>query len=316
MMEVVSDNRVKVSVCCITYNHREYVEECLNGILMQQTSFEFELIVHDDLSTDGTDEILKRYHQKYSEKMRIIRPQANRYSSCTRAIATTYLLPIAKGEYIALCEGDDYWTDPFKLQKQVDILDSYRSCSVSIHASKVIEYGKRFKIYRAHRSGTIIPFEEVVRWRHNLSQTATVLYRKECMAGYPQFCLDCHVGDYPLMLWLALHGKIYYLSDVMSVYRRGNSSSWTTKDRNIDIENRLALLQTEFDMLDGFNEITKGVYEDSINRKKQMLLIYILWRYRDIEQLKNIGASTLFKILPIYKSLSIYLRVHIFRSFF
>ena len=311
---MLNEHSVKVSVCCPVYNHKDYIENCLKGILMQQTSFEFEVIVHDDVSTDGTSEILDGYHKKYPDKIRIVRPQANRYSKGDRALVTTYLLPLARGEYIALCEGDDYWIDPFKLQKQIDILDGNYNCSVCIHASRVVEKGKRTKVYRVYRSDSIVPFESIIRWRHNMCQTATIVYRKEYLSEYPQFCLNCHVGDYPLMLWLALRGEVYYMSDIMSVYCRGDPASWTARYQKESIEQRLTMLQTELNMLDGFDEITDRLYADHIGRKKRKLMIYTLWRYRDMKRLKDADLSCLFKLFPFYKALHIYFKVYLSRS--
>ena len=307
---MLNEHVVKVSVCCMTYNHERYIEKCLEGILMQQTSFRFEVIIHDDVSTDGTSQILDGYYKKYPDKIRIVRPRMNRYSTGTRAIITTYLLPLAQGEYIALCEGDDYWTDPFKLQKQIDILEANHDYSVCIHAFRVVEEGTRTKIYKAHCSDTILTFEELIRWRRRTCQTATIVYRKEQMSEYPPFCLDCHVGDYPLMLWLASRGKVYYISDVMSAYRRGIPSSWTSGYQNASIEQRLALLQTELDMLDGFDEITNRLYAHHIDRKKRMLLIHTLWRYRDVKRLKETDLSGIFRLFPLPKALHIYFKVY------
>ena len=109
---------IKVSVCCITYNHLPYLRQCLDGLLMQKTTFDFEILLHDDASTDGTTDIVREYAAAYPDLIRPVIQTENQYSSKTRAIITTYLLPLAKGKYIALCEGDDYWTDPLKLQSK------------------------------------------------------------------------------------------------------------------------------------------------------------------------------------------------------
>lgn len=116
-------NNMLVSVCCITYNHAPFIRQCLDGLVMQKTNFKYEIIIHDDCSTDGTTDIVKEYASKYPDLIVPIIQRENQYQNGVRRILATFMLPIAKGKYIALCEGDDYWIDPLKLQKQVDYLD-------------------------------------------------------------------------------------------------------------------------------------------------------------------------------------------------
>lgn len=109
-----------VSICSITYNHALYIRQCLEGFLMQKTNFAFEVIINDDCSTDGTTEILKEYAEKYPHIIKPIFQQENQYQKGVRGMFQNIVLPRAHGKFIAICEGDDYWTDPLKLQKQVD----------------------------------------------------------------------------------------------------------------------------------------------------------------------------------------------------
>ena len=114
-----------VSICSITYNHAPYIRQCLDGFLMQKTKFRYEIIIHDDASTDGTTEIIKEYAEKHPDLITPIFQKENQYSKGIRGMFPRFCFPHAKGKYIALCEGDDYWTDPLKLQKQVDFLESH-----------------------------------------------------------------------------------------------------------------------------------------------------------------------------------------------
>jgi glycosyltransferase involved in cell wall biosynthesis len=116
-------NEPLVSVCCITYNHEKYIREAIEGFLMQETSFPIEILIHDDASTDKTADIIREYEAKYPNIIKPIYQTENQYSKGV-GISATYQWPRAKGKYIALCEGDDYWTDPLKLQKQVDFLEA------------------------------------------------------------------------------------------------------------------------------------------------------------------------------------------------
>lgn len=119
----------KVSICCLTFNHAAYLEKCLQGFLMQQCNFTFEVLIHEDASTDETASILKKYEAQYPN---IIKPIYQTENQFKKGISPTirFNFPRCKGEYIAFCEGDDYWTDPYKLQKQVDFLDSHPEYSI------------------------------------------------------------------------------------------------------------------------------------------------------------------------------------------
>ena len=130
-----------VSVCCLVYNHAPFLRECFDGFVMQKTNFPMEILVHDDASTDGSQEIIKEYTAKYPNLFKPIYQTENQYSK-GRSISVTYQYPRAKGKYIALCEGDDYWTDPYKLQKQVDFLEQNEKFSICFHDVKIYDQQK------------------------------------------------------------------------------------------------------------------------------------------------------------------------------
>lgn len=128
---------VMVSICCIVYNHESYIRQCLDGFIMQKTNFVYEIVIHDDASTDKTAEIIREYEAKYPNIIKPIYQKENQYSKGIQ-ISATYNLPRAKGKYIALCEGDDYWTDPLKLQKQVDFLEINLEYSGCVHQATIL----------------------------------------------------------------------------------------------------------------------------------------------------------------------------------
>lgn len=130
-----------VSICCLTYNHAPFIQKCLDGFLMQKTTFPIEILIHDDASTDGTDEIIKEYTRRYPNVIFPLFEEENKYShgyAGKMDIEFNYLR--AQGNYIAYCEGDDYWTDPYKLQKQVDFMESKPDCSVCFTRTKHLNY--------------------------------------------------------------------------------------------------------------------------------------------------------------------------------
>ena len=119
-----------VSICCLAYNQKSYIEKTIESFLAQKTSFDFEIIIHDDASSDGTQDIIKKYAEKYPYKIIPIFQEQNQYSKGVEN-SITFCYPRARGKYIALCEGDDYWCDESKLEKQVAIFEENPECTFS-----------------------------------------------------------------------------------------------------------------------------------------------------------------------------------------
>ena len=134
----------QLSICCITYNHAKFIRQALDGFVMQKTNFPFEVLIHDDASTDGTADIIREYEAKYPDIIKPIYQTENQWSKGV-LISKTCNYPRVQGEYVAMCEGDDYWTDPLKLQKQVDFLDSHPDFMGCFHPAKKIWEDKPVK---------------------------------------------------------------------------------------------------------------------------------------------------------------------------
>ena len=129
---VITIKDIKVSIICLAYNHEKYIRSALQGFVDQITDFCYEVLINDDASTDKTADIIREYEKKYPDIIKPVYQKENQHSQGIRIIST-YLLPKAQGEYLAYCEGDDFWTDPYKLQKQYDILEKHKECSLCIH---------------------------------------------------------------------------------------------------------------------------------------------------------------------------------------
>ena len=208
-----------VSIKCLVYNHELYLRECLNGFVMQKTSFKFEAIVHDDASTDGSAAIIREYAEKYPDIIKPIYEEENQYSKHDGSLAKI-MNDALNGKYIALCEGDDYWTDPLKLQKQVDFLESHKAYSMCFHKAKVIREEGIDKhanegLYQNLEQREYSGEEILANWT---VPTASTLYRNIKRDNFPEDTRFIY-GDIILFLWLCDQGKIYCLDEVMSVYR-------------------------------------------------------------------------------------------------
>ncbi len=211
-----------VSVCCITYNHKEYIEKSIKSFLMQNTTFPFEIIIHDDASTDRTAEIVRENEKKHPNLITAIYQTENQYSK-GKKISPTYVWPRAKGKYIALCEGDDYWTDEYKLQKQVDFLESNPDFVLCCHNTKLVYNNNQNKISCirpdwSSQTNDVLTIEDQIRDVYSY-HTSSVIYRNRLLE-IPDFFIQIESGDIALFTMLAQFGKIKYLDEVMSVYRK------------------------------------------------------------------------------------------------
>lgn len=305
------DKEIKVSICCATYNHKPYLRQCLEGFLMQKTSFNYEILIHDDASTDGTTDIIREYTTAYPELIRPVIQTENQYSTNTRAIITSFLLPLARGKYIALCEGDDYWIDPLKLQKQADILDRKAEVSLCVHPAENLYAGGKKKTYIQYKQSQFARFKDIIRWKHPYWPTASFMYRKIWMINYPEFCKNCYIGDAPLMFYMALNGKIFYLNEVMSVYRKDIVGSHTSRFKLLDDFTRQQLMQSELNMLDGLNEWSNYIFNDYFIERKLHIQSDLLSRRRQFKVITSDGFKNDFRKATSKKQFVLFVKIYI-----
>ena len=218
------DNEILVSIHCLTYNHAPYIRECLDGFVMQKTNFRYEIVIHDDASTDGTADIIREYEKKYPDLFNAIYETENQYSKYNGDFyqILSILQRVTKGKYIAYCEGDDYWIDPYKLQKQIDILESDPECSLVYTSYRryvqdenkfiddvIVEkegylYEKLFSLYEEDAINVL---------------TLTVCIRKEVLNNLPPIPDDAFKGDSYIWLTASLMGTFRVIKEITSVYR-------------------------------------------------------------------------------------------------
>ena len=221
------EDNIKVSVLCIAYNHEKFIKDAIEGVLNQKTNFKYELIIHDDASTDHTAEIISEYEKKYPQVIKTILQKENQWKRCH--IPKEFLFPRVRGKYIAFCEGDDYWIDEHKLQKQVDFLETHKDYSMCMHNAVKLNYetGEKKLLNTFKEDGTYAQEEQILAGLGtDFPAFASYLLRTELLKDIPDFFLESRVMDYPIRQYYANRGKVYYFKKPMSVYRVSTPQSY------------------------------------------------------------------------------------------
>jgi len=235
---------VQVSILCIAYNHEPFIRKALDGFLMQKTRYSYEILVHDDASTDSTANIIREYAARHPDQIFPVFQSRNQYS---KGVAVNYEFNFrrARGKYIALCEGDDYWTDENKLERQVQYLESHPGCTFTFHNAEVIGlhgdtmrpfFSRAWNSFNGYEPGDR-DFDADALIRFGFLPTASIVYRKECMDDAPPFYFNGVCGDLPTYLICVSQGSAHFFDREMSAYRQGNPHSATA----VQVSSRLEL---------------------------------------------------------------------------
>ncbi len=221
-----------VSIWCITYNHANFIRDALESFLMQETTFPVEIFVHDDASTDGTADIVREYAERFPQLFWIVLQEENQWSKRTGYIRRS--LNKQRGAFVAICEGDDYWTSPLKLQKQVDLLTANPSASGSFHPASVVdEKGTELELRPAHPVPLTLGFDDVVVRNHLL--TCSLVYRATSAPLGADWSSKLPMGDWPLQVELTLRGVLMSVDANMGCYRRHMGGIWTRKSKREEL---------------------------------------------------------------------------------
>ena len=263
-----------VSIQCMVYNHEPYLRQCLDGFVMQRTNFKFEAIVHDDVSTDGSAAIIREYAEKYPDIIKPIYETENQYSKKDGSL-DRIMREACNGKYIAICEGDDYWIDPLKLQKQVDFLDANPEYSMCFHNAFYLMYESREVCIFCQKYRSDIDISAVDAISNWTAPTASMPYRSQLYQEYPTELVEIYSGDYSLFLIMFARGKVRYMDHIMSVYRRTEKGITSTVDMKFAYSEHIRFLVS-------YNLFTKGRYNSIINERVRYLndlITYIDFRH-------------------------------------
>ncbi len=287
------DKAPLVSVCCDTYNQAPFIRQTLDSLLMQETNFPYEIIVHDDASTDGTAEIVRAYADAHPDRIRAVLRETNLYSVDPKILEHA-VFPLARGKYIAVCEGDDYWTSAHKLQRQADYMEAHPDCTLLFHAAELVDRnGTHIGWQRAYPARRDVPTEDVIRGMGGFCPTASLMTRTALAQNRAPFCDMVTVDDCPLQIFFASRGDTYYMEEAMCAYRVEAPGSWTLMQRADALENRVALQESIIRMHEAFDEDTGCRWHDAVQDAIRADEFEILWLKRDLDGMR----------LPIYRAL-------------
>ncbi len=218
-----------VSICSTAFNLESCIEEAINSFLMQETNFPFEILLRDDCSTDNTAAIMKEYATRYPTLIKPVYERENTYSKGIKPMLQ--LIKIAKGKYIATCDADDYWTDPLKLQKQVDFMENNPFNGGCFHDCFIVYEGEKSSQKQHLRIGNRKITEDVdltsIIDENNIDSSSIVF--RNFIDKIPKYWTETSKDDYALMILIAEQGKIKYLPEVMSSYRIHDDSIWSSR---------------------------------------------------------------------------------------
>jgi glycosyltransferase involved in cell wall biosynthesis len=225
---------MKVSVCITTYNHGKYIRQAIDSVLMQQTEFDFELIIGEDDSQDDTRDIVKEYKERYPDKIQLFLNDRKNviYIDGKPTGRWNFInnLMHASGDFIALLEGDDYWTDPVKLQKQVVYLESHPECALCFHDVQAVyeDEERKTETLSPPTKKDIYTLEDIIKG--NFIHTCSVMYRNGLFGAFPDWIYSTPMADWPLHILNAQHGDIGYMDAVMGAYRIHRGGIWSTNE--------------------------------------------------------------------------------------
>jgi glycosyltransferase involved in cell wall biosynthesis len=266
-----------VSICCITYNQEKYIAEALDGFLMQKTNFNYEIIIGDDCSTDATRYIIKEYSERYPGKIQLLTNLKN--GGATPNILKT--LGTAKGKYIAMCDGDDYWTDSRKLQMQVDFMENHSDSSICCHYSRVIDENGDL-VYEDNNPVSLeYTYEDVLLGRKNETRVCTMMMKNNDHLKHiksQEWFYQVYSADTFFKLYVLSEpkAKLYVIPEIMAVYRLHQAGVWSMIDSQVRKKK----------MIDDFNILINN-FSYTAQHKKELLKIYLMQYFLfDVKNLK------------------------------
>lgn len=298
-----------VSISCITYNHAPYIKQCLDGFLMQKTTFSFEVLIHDDASTDGTTEIIKDYAQKYPDIIKPLYEEENQWIKGRRGSAE-FNFPRARGKYIALCEGDDYWIDENKLQMQVDFLENnpeYGMCYTNFNIYYQNKKKFEFDLFTTHSEKFLKQYDSLEQWilKKGYIAPMTWVYRKSLLDSYDS--MNSCDGTYVLVAHFMANSKIKCLDKTTATYRVLEESASHSNNLEKLYNRHRNLKEVQYKLIEKYNldKALKKKIDENYCREGIKLFV-ALDKKDDLKLCDDVQLNSMSKLVLFFSKLTIF----------
>lgn len=300
------EDKVKLTILCVVYNQKEYIRRTIEGFLNQKTNYKYEILIHDDASTDGTIDILKEYEKKYPDIIKVFYEDENTYrEKKLRDVLYNIVGEYAKGDYLAWCEGDDYWIDNYKVQLQLDYLEKHKECVLTAHNGLCYDCRTgEIEAIDGFDEDKDISMNEILMHKKNCFPTASMIMKKNIFIMEKPFS-ECNIGNWTLMIYSATKGKIHYFNRIMSVYRYMTMGSWSKKISELENYVTFSLdmvrfftelnVYTNYEYKKQIDNIINGFYKEAV-----FFLLNSDVKDEKLSELKNIANNKLFFNVEVY----------------
>lgn len=307
-MNKLIDRYVKVTVLIVTYNHGSYIRAALESVVCQKTDFDYEIIVHDDASTDGTTQIIRDYEEQYKNLTAIIEKE-NQYHKKGYLGIHKILKPYIHGDYVILLEGDDQWCDENKLQKQVDFLETHSDYIAHTHLVKHIFPDGKIDLHPTRKDGKDWTPNEIIDWK-DAFHASSLMYRSEFFLSEFDDCYMLAI-DFVMACFLIMNGKIGYSNDIMSIHNLYTQGSYTADKfgmegdgfRNAD--DRLIHLEKRKILCDKLDKMSGYIFHDLFVKSQERRYLDYCFSVGNYKEAKKIVHSYA-KALSLRKKIWIY----------
>ena len=252
-----------VTVILPTHNHAPFIAQAIESVLMQKTEYPFDILLHDDASTDGTADICREYAAKYPDKITLIAQTVNQYT-IDRRIQSHILIPKVTAKYTAILDGDDYWVDPLKLQKQISYMESHPDCTLCIGGAHLVDVNNQVVgQVTPYKEDCVVNPEDMIRGGGGFNATNTIVMPTQLLKDLPKFADYVEAEDIPFQLLGALTGYAWYIADILMAYRLAVPGSWSTRQYASAMETRIKTSRDLIALNEGYDAYSGGKYHDA-----------------------------------------------------
>ena len=276
-----------VTVILPTHNHAPFIAQAIESVLMQQTEFPFDILLHDDASTDGTADICREYAARYPEKITLIAQTVNQYT-IDRRIQSHILIPRVQAKYTAILDGDDYWITNERLQKQVQYLEEHPDCTLTVGAADMVDVnGKVIAVSAPYTISRVIDPDDMIRAGGGFVASDSIVMPTQVLRNMPAFADHTEVEDIPFQLLGALAGYGWYFAETFVAYRQAVPGSWSTRQYASKMETRIKTSRELIALNEGYDAFSGGKYHDAFLQAIRYQEFLILTYQHKLKQAKQ-----------------------------